>query len=83
VICYLSSEEFFNGFIDGIRKKRMDEFKARYRSVDMLLLDDVQFFEEEQILGVLPRSTPVRSLAAGVLRRSSAEEPLQPRGPHS
>ena len=51
VICYLSSEEFFNGFIDGIRKKRMDEFKARYRSVDMLLLDDVQFFEgKEQIL---------------------------------
>jgi len=50
-ICYLSSEEFFNGFIDGIRKKRMDEFKARYRSVDMLLLDDVQFFEgKEQIL---------------------------------
>jgi chromosomal replication initiator protein len=50
-ICYLSSEDFFNGFIDGIRKKRMDEFKARYRSVDMLLLDDVQFFEgKEQIL---------------------------------
>src|SRR3990172_6379407 len=50
-ICYLSSEEFFNEFIDGIRKKRMDEFKARYRSVDMLLLDDVQFFEgKEQIL---------------------------------
>lgn len=50
-IIYLSSETFFNQFIDGIRKKRMDEFKARYRSVDMLLLDDVQFFEgKEQIL---------------------------------
>jgi len=50
-ICYLTSEEFFNGFIDGIRRKRMDEFKARYRSVDMLLLDDVQFLEgKEQIL---------------------------------
>jgi chromosomal replication initiator protein len=50
-VCYLTSEEFFNGFIDGIRRKRMDEFKARYRSVDMLLLDDVQFLEgKEQIL---------------------------------
>lgn len=50
-ITYLSSESFFNQFIDGIRKKRMDEFKSRYRGVDMLLLDDVQFFEgKEQIL---------------------------------
>jgi chromosomal replication initiator protein len=51
VICYISSEEFFNNFIDKIRKKRMDEFKAQYRSVDMFLLDDVQFLEgKEQIL---------------------------------
>jgi chromosomal replication initiator protein len=48
---YVSSENFFNEFIDGIRKKRMDEFKARYRTTDVLLLDDVQFFErKEQIL---------------------------------
>jgi chromosomal replication initiator protein len=48
---YVSSENFFNEFIDGIRKKRMDAFKARYRTTDVLLLDDVQFFEEkEQIL---------------------------------
>jgi chromosomal replication initiator protein len=50
-ICYISSEEFFNQFIDGIRKKRMDEFKATYRTVDVFLLDDVQFLEgKEQIL---------------------------------
>ena len=50
-IIYLSSEAFFNHFIEGIRKKRMDEFKARYRGVDILLLDDVQFLEgKEQIL---------------------------------
>jgi chromosomal replication initiator protein len=50
-IVYQSSEQFFNAFIDGIRKKRMDEFKARYRTVDVLLLDDVQFLEgKEQIL---------------------------------
>ena len=51
VVRYVSSENFFNEFIDGIRKKRMDEFKARYRTTDVLLLDDVQFFErKEQIL---------------------------------
>ena len=51
VIKYVSSEQFFNEFINGIRRKRMDEFKARYRTIDVLLLDDVQFFEgKEQIL---------------------------------
>jgi chromosomal replication initiator protein len=48
---YVSSEQFFNEFINGIRRKRMDEFKARYRTIDVLLVDDVQFFEgKEQIL---------------------------------
>lgn len=51
VVRYVTSENFFNEFIDGIRRKRMDEFKARYRTTDVLLLDDVQFFEgKEQIL---------------------------------
>jgi chromosomal replication initiator protein len=48
---YVTSENFFNDFIDGIRRKRMDEFKALYRSVDVFLLDDVQFLEgKEQVL---------------------------------
>ena len=51
VVRYVSSENFFNQFINGIRRKKMDEFKARYRTTDVLLLDDVQFFEgKEQIL---------------------------------
>ena len=51
LVRYVTSENFFNEFIDGIRRKRMDEFKARYRTTDVLLLDDVQFFEgKEQIL---------------------------------
>ena len=51
VIRYVTSEKFFNEFINGIRRKRMDEFKARYRTIDLLLLDDVQFFDgKEQIL---------------------------------
>ena len=48
---YVTSEQFFNEFINGIRRKRMDQFKDRYRTIDVLLLDDVQFFEgKEQIL---------------------------------
>ena len=48
---YVTSETFLTEFIDGIRRKRTDEFKNRYRSTDILLLDDVQFFEgKEQIL---------------------------------
>ena len=51
IVRYVTSENFFNQFIDGIRRKRMDSFKARYRTTDVLLLDDVQFFEgKEQIL---------------------------------
>jgi len=51
IVRYVSSEQFFNEFISGIRRKRMDAFKERYRTTDLLLLDDVQFFEgKEQIL---------------------------------
>jgi chromosomal replication initiator protein len=51
VVRYVSSENFLNDFIDSIRRKRPDDFKTRYRGVDILLLDDVQFFEgKEQIL---------------------------------
>ena len=48
---YVTSERFLNDFIESIRRKRVDDFKNRYRSTDVLLLDDVQFFEgKEQIL---------------------------------
>ncbi|NND03438.1 MAG: chromosomal replication initiator protein DnaA [Acidimicrobiia bacterium] len=51
VVRYVSSEQFFNEFINGIRQKKMEDFKARYRTIDVLMVDDVQFFEgKEQIL---------------------------------
>jgi chromosomal replication initiator protein len=47
---YLTSETFLNDFINSLRDKRIDGFKQRYRTYDLLLVDDVQFFEgKEQI----------------------------------
>jgi len=43
-IAYRSSEEFFNEFIEAIRSGTVSAFRARYRSVDLLLIDDVHFF---------------------------------------
>jgi chromosomal replication initiator protein len=42
-VLYASSEKFTNDFVEAIKNKRIDEFKKLYRSVDMLLIDDVQF----------------------------------------
>ena len=39
------SEEFTNEFINAIRDDRQDRFKRRYRDVDVLLIDDIQFLE--------------------------------------
>lgn len=43
VIEYITTEEFINDTIDAIREDRMVAYRNRYRSVDMLLIDDVQF----------------------------------------
>ncbi len=42
-VVYLSSESFMNELIAALRRDRMDEFKSRFRRVDILILDDVQF----------------------------------------
>jgi chromosomal replication initiator protein len=42
-IMYLSSESFMNELIGALRRDRMDEFKGRFRRIDVLILDDVQF----------------------------------------
>ncbi len=40
---YVTSERFTNDFISSIKRKTTEEFRAKYRSVDVLLMDDVQF----------------------------------------
>ena len=42
---YVTSETFMNDFINSLRDKRIEGFKQRYRTYDVLLVDDVQFFE--------------------------------------
>jgi len=42
-ILYLSSESFMNELIGSIRRDRMDEFKKKFRNIDLLIVDDVQF----------------------------------------
>jgi chromosomal replication initiator protein len=42
---YVSTETFMNQFVDAIRTNSPAEFKKRYREVDVLLLDDIQFLE--------------------------------------
>ncbi len=41
---YLTGEAFMNDFIAHLQDKRLDEFKSRYRTYDVLLIDDIQFF---------------------------------------
>ena len=43
-VLYVTSEQFTNEFVSAINRRAMREFRDRYRSLDLLLLDDVQFF---------------------------------------
>jgi chromosomal replication initiator protein len=45
---YVTSETFMNDFINSLRDKRIEGFKQRYRTYDLLLIDDVQFFEHKE-----------------------------------
>jgi chromosomal replication initiator protein len=42
-LCYISSEKFMNELINAIRYDKTQNFREKYRSVDVLLIDDVQF----------------------------------------
>ena len=42
-VVYLSSESFMNELISSLRRDKMDEFKKKFRNVDVLIVDDIQF----------------------------------------
>jgi chromosomal replication initiator protein len=44
---YATAEEFTNAFLAALRARNVDDFKARFRGVDVLLVDDVQFLERK------------------------------------
>ena len=45
---YVNSEEFTNDFINSIRDDRAEAFQRRYREVDVLLIDDIQFLQGKE-----------------------------------
>src|SRR5918997_3194320 len=47
-ILYATSEKFTNDFINSIREQKMEDFRGRYRRIDVLLIDDIQFIAERE-----------------------------------
>ena len=45
---YVSSEEFTNDYINSVRDDRQESFKRRYRDLDVLMVDDIQFLEGKE-----------------------------------
>ena len=47
-VVYATSEKFTNEFITSIQQGRIDDFRARYRKIDLLLIDDIQFIADKE-----------------------------------
>lgn len=47
-VLYVSAEQYTNEMVTAIREKSTDEFRRRYRGLDMLLVDDIQFFNGKE-----------------------------------
>lgn len=48
IIKYVTSETFANDFIGSIQNRTQEEFRQKYRTVDLLLVDDIQFFADKE-----------------------------------
>ncbi len=46
--CYITSEEFTSEFIQALQEKRLNYFRKKYRNFQLLLIDDIQFFENKE-----------------------------------
>ena len=44
LVIYVTAETFGNNYVTAIKTRKMDQFNNRYRKVDMLIIDDIQFF---------------------------------------
>jgi len=47
-VVYATSEKFTNEFITSIQQGKVDDFRARYRRIDLLLIDDIQFIADKE-----------------------------------
>src|SRR5690625_7453718 len=47
-VIYLSSEKFTNEFINAIMDNKAESFRNKYRNVDILIVDDIQFLAEKK-----------------------------------
>ena len=47
-VVYATSEKFTNEFITSIQQGRIDDFRGRYRRIDLLLIDDIQFIADKE-----------------------------------
>jgi len=47
-VVYVTSERFTNEFITSIQQGKIDEFRSRYRRIDLLLIDDIQFIADKE-----------------------------------
>ena len=45
-ICYVTAEEYLNEYVNYMKENNVPAFRSKYRNVDVLLIDDVQFFQK-------------------------------------
>lgn len=48
-ICYLTAETFLNEYVNSLQNKDMDSFRYKYRNIDVLLVDDIQFMQRGKL----------------------------------
>lgn len=49
-VCYLTAEMFLNEYVNYMQNARHSEFREKYRNFDVLLIDDVQFFQKGKVV---------------------------------